>query len=135
MNTTETTATTQAAAVAETGAHVAPKRVTTAKATSPEKGAPKAKKGAKKATSNKPTAKKPVKAAASVPREFSKKAIVIDLLKAKTGATMTAIQKATDWQAHTVRGFISGTLRKKMGLKIESAKNDAGDRCYKITGK
>jgi hypothetical protein len=39
---------------------------------------------------------------------------------------------ATEWQAHSVRGFLSGTLRKKMGLKIESAKSAAGERRYSI---
>jgi len=72
------------------------------------------------------------KTAAAVPRELSKKAIVLDLLKRKGGATMAEIQKATDWQAHSVRGFISGTLTKKMGLAVESTKNDAEERCYKI---
>jgi Protein of unknown function (DUF3489) len=35
---------------------------------------------------------------------------------------------ATEWQAHSVRGFVTGTLRKRMGLKIESAKSTAGER-------
>ena len=39
--------------------------------------------------------------------------------------------KATDWQAHSVRGFIS-TAAKKNRIKIESSKNDSGDRVYKI---
>jgi hypothetical protein len=39
--------------------------------------------------------------------------------------------KATDWQAHSVRGFLS-TAAKKHGLKIESAKSDSGDRAYHI---
>jgi hypothetical protein len=39
--------------------------------------------------------------------------------------------KATDWQAHSVRGFIS-TASKKHGVTIESAKNEAGERVYKI---
>jgi len=39
---------------------------------------------------------------------------------------------ATDWQAHSVRGFLSGTLRKKMGLTVESAKRQDGDRVYSI---
>jgi hypothetical protein len=47
------------------------------------------------------------------------------------GATLTEIMKATDWQAHCVRGFIS-TAAKKHGVEIESAKNDAGERTYKI---
>ena len=39
--------------------------------------------------------------------------------------------KATDWQAHSVRGFLS-TAAKKHGLKIESTKSEAGDRVYQI---
>jgi hypothetical protein len=42
------------------------------------------------------------------------------------------IMKATDWQAHSVRGFISGTLGKKMGLKIESTKREDGERVYSL---
>ena len=38
----------------------------------------------------------------------------------------------TGWQAHSVRGFISGSLTKKMGIKIESLKNPEGDRAYKV---
>jgi hypothetical protein len=37
---------------------------------------------------------------------------------------------ATEWQAHSVRGFISGSLTKKMGLKIESIKREDGERAY-----
>ena len=40
--------------------------------------------------------------------------------------------KATDWQAHTIRGFISGNAGKKMGLTVESSKNEAGERTYHI---
>jgi hypothetical protein len=47
------------------------------------------------------------------------------------GATLAEIMKATDWQAHSVRGFIS-TAGKKHCVKIESAKNDDGERTYKI---
>ena len=46
------------------------------------------------------------------------------------GATLAEIMKATGWQPHSVRGFLS-TAAKKRGLKIESAKNEA-DRVYKI---
>ncbi len=48
------------------------------------------------------------------------------------GATLPEIMKAAGWQAHSVRGFIS-TAGKKHGIKIESSKNDAGERIYKIT--
>jgi len=67
-----------------------------------------------------------------VPREFSKKNIVLDLLRRPTGATMAEIAKATDWQNHSIRGFISGNLTKKMGLKVESTKNEAGERTYRV---
>jgi hypothetical protein len=40
--------------------------------------------------------------------------------------------KATGWQAHSVRGFLSGALGKKMRLKVESTKSDAGDRVYRL---
>jgi Protein of unknown function (DUF3489) len=47
------------------------------------------------------------------------------------GANLAEIMKATDWQAHSVRGFLS-TAAKKHALKIESAKNEGGERTYKI---
>jgi hypothetical protein len=78
-------------------------------------------------------AKKATKA--TPPRESSKKAIVLEMLRAKGGATMAAIAKETGWQNHTIRGFISGTLSKKMGLAIESTRSESGDRTYRITGK
>jgi len=40
--------------------------------------------------------------------------------------------RATGWQAHSVRGFISGTVGKKMGLRVESAKSENGERSYAI---
>jgi hypothetical protein len=101
--------------------------------------APKSPKGARKAAQVAPAkakASKTTKAAkkatsAPIPREFSKKAIVLDMLKRKSGATMAEIAKETGWQNHTIRGFISGTLTKKMGLVIESTRSEAGERTYK----
>jgi hypothetical protein len=49
------------------------------------------------------------------------------------GASLTEILTATGWQAHSVRGFIS-TAGKKHGVKIESLKNEAGDRIYQLCG-
>src|SRR4051812_27711855 len=43
------------------------------------------------------------------------------------------IMRATGWQAHSVRGFISGTVGKKMGLRVASTKSDNGERTYSIT--
>ena len=143
--TTQNEATT--AAVAEEGAPSAPEQAASTKGTGQKKGVPKAKTGAKKAASKKeakpagkPAAKKETKPAskkaakvkeAKVPREFSKKAIVLDLLRRKDGATLAQIAEATAWQTHSIRGFIS-TVTKKMDLPIASLKNAAGDRFYRI---
>jgi hypothetical protein len=62
----------------------------------------------------------------------SKKAIVLELLRRPEGATLAVIMSATGWQAHSVRGFISGALGKKMGLTIESIKTPEGARAYRI---
>jgi uncharacterized protein DUF3489 len=61
----------------------------------------------------------------------NKKAEVIALLKRAKGATSPEIMEATGWQKHTVRGFVS-ILGSKGGEKIESAKNAAGERTYRI---
>jgi hypothetical protein len=68
----------------------------------------------------------------TVTRDGSKKAEVLGLLQRKGGATLAEIMKATGWQAHSVRGFISGALGKKMGLTVESAKRQDGERVYSI---
>jgi len=76
-------------------------------------------------------ASKQAKAAKAAPttREGSKKAKVLELIRRPNGATLRDIIEATDWQAHSVRGFIS-TLGKKTGLKIESIKREDGERAY-----
>jgi len=91
---------------------------------------PKAKrKPAKKAKPAKNAkAKKPAKPKAE---RANKKAEVIALMKRTRGATLREIMKATGWQAHTVRGFVS-ILGKKGGEKIESYKSADGERTYKI---
>jgi hypothetical protein len=66
-------------------------------------------------------------------RDGSKKADVIALLQRKGGATLTEIMKKTKWQAHSVRGFISGAVGKKMGLNVVSVRRDDGERVYAIT--
>jgi hypothetical protein len=65
-------------------------------------------------------------------RDGSKTDKVLELLKRKDGATLAEIMKATDWQAHSVRGFISGTLGKKRGLTVVSTKGEDGERSYSI---
>ena len=68
---------------------------------------------------------------ASKPRAESKGAKILELIGRPKGASLAEIMKATDWQAHSVRGFLS-TAAKKHGLKIESTKTEAGDRVYQI---
>ncbi len=65
-------------------------------------------------------------------RQGTKQALLIDLLKRKTGATIDEIVEATGWQAHSVRGAISGALKKKLGLAVLSEKVDGRGRVYRI---
>jgi hypothetical protein len=61
----------------------------------------------------------------------NKKAEVIALMKRAKGVTLAEILEATGWQKHTVRGFVS-ILGSQGGHRIESSKNNAGERTYKI---
>jgi len=70
---------------------------------------------------------KPVK-----PRGGTKQTQLIALLETPTGASLDEIVAATGWQAHTVRGAISGTLKKKLGLAVVSQKVDGRGRVYRI---
>lgn len=67
-------------------------------------------------------------------RDGSKKALIIRLLERVKGATLEELMRETKWQAHSVRGFISGTLGKRLKLKVESFKTGKGDRAYRIKG-
>ena len=69
---------------------------------------------------------------ANVAREGSKKAEVLALMRRAKGVTLQAIMEFTGWQAHTVRGFVSGTVTKKMRLKVESFRTDNKERAYRI---
>jgi len=120
-----------AATVAALGATVAPEKAASKKPTIRKQGAPKGQKKARGAKPKKParTGKKPRRQA--TPRPQSKGAKILELIGRTKGATLAEIMTATAWQAHSVRGFIS-TAGKKHGVKIESSKNEAGDRLYRI---
>ena len=105
---------TKKASVARQRAHVAPAKAKSGKKASAAKKAPK---GQKKA---------------GAARDGSKTAKVLDLLKRPDGATLKELMKATSWQAHSVRGFLSGTVGKKMGLTVTSTKGENGERSYSV---
>jgi hypothetical protein len=65
-------------------------------------------------------------------REGTKQATLIAMLRAPEGATIEEIAAATGWQSHTVRGAMSGALKKKLGLTITSQKVEGRGRCYHI---
>lgn len=64
-------------------------------------------------------------------RSGTKHARIIDMLRAPAGATIAAIMAATEWQQHSVRGFLAGVVRKKLGLNLVSEVTDKG-RVYRI---
>ena len=66
-------------------------------------------------------------------RDNSKQAQVIAMLKRPEGATIQQIAEATQWQAHTIRGTIAGSLKKKLGLEITSTKEAGGQRVYRVS--
>lgn len=67
-------------------------------------------------------------------RSGTKSAKVLELVSSKGGASLHQIEQATGWQPHSVRGFISGTLKKKLGLEVVSQLSASGQRTYRIAG-
>ncbi len=87
----------------------------------------------KPTTRKKPAAGKPKDNGAVPPaRQGTKQALLIDLLQRKSGASVNEISEATGWQSHSVRGAISGTLKKKLGLTVASEKVGNRGRVYRI---
>jgi Protein of unknown function (DUF3489) len=105
---------TNTARVAKRGANVAPKKGKPGKKASLAKKAPKSEKKASGA------------------RDGSKAAKILELLNRRGGATSKELLKVTGWQPHSVRGFLSGTVGKKMGLTVTSTKGEDGERNYAI---
>ena len=86
---------------------------------------------AKKCTAPKTPRKAAVKPASAKPAG-SKQATIIEMLRSEDGATIADIVGATGWQPHTVRGAISGALKKRLGLDITSEKIADRGRVYRI---
>jgi transposase len=98
------------AGVAKRRAHVAPSKAKSARTATP--------------------AKKPTTA-----RGGSKTAKILALLRRPDGATLKELRKATGWQPHSVRGFLSGAIGKKMGIPVESFRSADGERGYRTSSK
>ena len=112
--TSETPKGTKKANAGKRARNVAPKKGKSGKKAAPAKKAPKS---AKKGTGS---------------RAGSKTATILEMLKQPGGATAKELLIATGWQPHSLRGFISGTLGKKMGLTVVSAKSEDGERSYSV---
>jgi hypothetical protein len=113
----------------------APKGKKAAEPTTPFDG-PEADAKSGKATTKGRVTKKAAKAkkapkAKSASERTNKKADVIAMMSRAKGATLSEIVESTGWQAHTVRGCVS-LLQSRDGIKIESSKNAAGERTYKV---
>ena len=100
------------------------------KKASPAKNAPKAAtkaKGAKTPKAGKAAKEKGV-------REGSKTETILGLLKRSGGVTLKELMKQTGWQAHSVRGFLSAVVGKKMKLTVDSTRAENGERTYSVKG-
>ncbi len=65
-------------------------------------------------------------------RQRTKKQIALSLLERSKGASIAEMQNAMGWQAHSVRGFLAGTVRKMPGVTLVSDKTEGGPRRYRI---
>jgi hypothetical protein len=114
---------TKKATGAKPARNVAPAKAKSGKKATAAKKSPRA---AKKAA-------RPAKAAKEKGvREGSKTETILEMLKRPEGATAKELLKATGWQPHSLRGFISGTLGKKMGLTVTSTKTETAERTYSV---
>jgi hypothetical protein len=95
------------------------------------KSKPAARKHARKSTRPKPRRRSLPASRRAVMRSDTKRARIIAMLRIPAGATIAAIMNATGWQQHSVRGFLAGVVRRKLGLNLISEPTDAG-RIYRI---
>jgi hypothetical protein len=65
-------------------------------------------------------------------KSATKSEAILTLLRRKTGASIEELANATGWQAHSVRGFLSGTIKKKLGLDLGVEKRDGATSRYAL---
>ena len=82
-------------------------------------------------TKTKPSIQSEPASAKPPSRDVNKALAIIALLKSKRGATIPELMEATDWQSHSVRGFLAGALRSRHGLEPVSEKRDGDLRRYR----
>jgi hypothetical protein len=95
------------------------------------KSKPAARKHARKSTGPKPRRRSLPASRTAATRSDTKRARIIAMLRTPAGATIAAMMTATDWQQHSVRGFLAGVVRRKLGLDLVSEPTDQG-RIYRI---
>lgn len=66
------------------------------------------------------------------PAPVAKRDQVLKLLSRREGASIAEIMEASGWQQHSVRGFLAGTVKKKLGLDLTSTKSEGEDRRYRV---
>ena len=139
MTKTENVITNLSGAVAAPGAPVAPVKASAKKTANSPKDAPQSQK-ASKGGDAKSAAQKPAKGGKTAPKATgraktpsteTKGGKILELIGRPKGASLAEIIRATRWQAHSVRGFLS-TAARKYSLRVESRKTESGDRVYQL---
>jgi Protein of unknown function (DUF3489) len=103
------------------------------KSVTPKKGSAKSNATARrKVTAAAAAAKTPLKADEPMVARVTKQERVLTLLSQPDGASIEEMMQATDWQQHSVRGFLAGTVKKKLGFSLTSVKPNDGVRRYRI---
>jgi Protein of unknown function (DUF3489) len=103
------------------------------KSATPKKGSAKSNATSRrKVTSAAANAKTPVKADEPKVGRVTKQERVLTLLNQPNGASIAEMMQATDWQQHSVRGFLAGTVKKKLGFSLTSVKPNDRVRRYRI---
>jgi hypothetical protein len=88
-----------------------------------------------RAVSSQPAARAPTEGNAHGDQKTTKQERVLTLLSRADGASINEVMQATNWQQHSVRGFLAGTVKKKLGFSLISAKAKDGLRRYRIEPK